>query len=255
VILEIFINFLVFGLGVAMGSFGNVVIDRSGDDRSIIKGRSECDDCKKKLSWKENIPVISYLWLKGKCGSCGAKIGWRTLGMEIAMAVGFLLIFNFPVESFAHRKFLKLGGQAFLAGRQIIPNMLFYWGVVVTIIADLEYGIIPDWAVGAIGLAGLIKWGLSPTLLIGAGLSFLFFWLLIKLTKEKGMGWGDAKLAPALFYFGGFWAGLWGLVYAFWIGAGVGVILILLGKKKMKGSTLPFGPFMILGLILALLTV
>lgn len=233
-ILEIFINFLVFGLGVAMGSFGNVVIDRSADDRSIIKGRSECDGCKKKLSWKENIPVISYLWLKGKCESCKKPIGLRIFLMEIGMGIGFLSILYFVYG---------------------IWYFFFLWGAVVTIIADLEYGIIPDWAVGAIGLAGLVKWGPSPTLLIGAGLSFLFFWLLIKLTKEKGMGWGDAKLAPVLFYFGGFWTGLWGLVYAFWIGAGVGVILILLGKKKMKESTLPFGPFMILGLILALLTV
>jgi len=235
VILEILTNFLVFGLGAALGSFGNVVIDRSVDDRSIVKGRSECDSCQRQLNWKENIPVISYLWLRGRCRGCKKPIGLRIFLMEIGMGIGFVLMSNY----------FKLF--------QIIPNILFYWGAVVTIVADLEKGIIPDWAVGAIGLAGLIRWGLSPTLLIGASLSFLFFWLLIKITKEKGMGWGDAKLAPALFYFGGWWAGLWGLIYAFWIGAGVGVILILLGKKKMKGSTLPFGPFMILGLILAVI--
>ena len=234
-ILEILTNFLVFGLGVVMGSFGNVVIDRSMDDRSIIKGRSECDGCRRQLNWKENIPVISYLWLRGKCRSCKKPIGLRVFLMEIGMGIGLILMSNY----------FKLF--------QIIPNALFLWGGSVTIIADLEYGIIPDWAVGAIGLAGLIRWGLSPTLLIGAGLSFLFFWLLIKITKEKEMGWGDAKLAPVLFYFGGLWAGLWGLIYAFWIGAGVGVFLVLLGRKKIK-SSLPFGPFMILGLILALLT-
>lgn len=212
--------------GLAAGSFLNVLIDRLPRGRNVIMGRSQCDYCGKTLRWFELIPLISFLVQRGRCRRCHKKLSWQYPIVELVTAVGFI----------------------FLA-----PS---YWiifsSLLVIYMADLKYQIIPDsmivvGVIGVIGAMGVI----GGNVMAGIGAS-LFFFLLWLITHGKGMGLGDVKLAFLMGLLLGFPNIIIASYSAFLTGATSGVILILLGKKKLK-EKIAFGPFLVTGTVVALM--
>ena len=216
--------------GLAVGSFLNVLIDRLPKGLDVIAGRSHCDYCKKNLRWFELIPILSFVFQRGTCRRCHKKLSWQYPLVEIATGVGFVLL---------------------------APSY-WYWlifsSLLVIFVADLKYQIIPDSMVvmGVIGVIGAI--GVTgENILAGAGVS-AFFLLLWLVTRGKGMGFGDVKLA----FFMGLLLGFPNIIIAsylaFLTGAASGVILIILRKKKLK-EKIAFGPFLVAGTVIALIWV
>lgn len=217
----------VFIVGLCVGSFVNVLIDRLPKGQDIVGGRSRCDFCKKNLRWFELIPVLSFFLQGGKCLRCHAPLSLQYPAIELLTGLGFFLFY------------------------QQIPNLLIFISLLVIFVADSKYEIIPDSMV-ALGLLGSL---LQEDLLqnwpsaIGAAAFFLFLFFI---TKGRGMGFGDVKLAFLLGLILGFPNIVVALYFAFLTGAAIGIILMVGGKKSLK-SHVPFGPFLILGTLFALL--
>jgi len=260
---NLFLNVFIFLFGLIVGSFLNCVIYRL----AFPRGRSFCPHCKHILSWKDLIPILSFLILRGRCRYCGKKISWQYSLVELATALLFLLIFNF--SRFA-------GSRA--AGQFPLFNLCFLFIVscflIVIFVYDLKHYIIPDriifpaiiitilyrlfeilnfghwdlfgiWDFG-FGIAGPI---INP---LAAGMGGAMFFLIIFLiSRGKWLGFGDVKLAFLMGLFLGFPDILVALFLAFFIGAIIGLGLIFAKKKTLK-SEVPFGPFLVAGTFIAL---
>lgn len=247
---------LVFIFGLVWGSFLNVVIYRTTQGTSPLSGRSVCPKCKKMISWKHNIPLISFFLLRGRCAECGTKISWQYPVVEFM--TGIMFVWWFLVG----RSFFLLFGHPWIYVQPV------FWLVVgmlllVIFIADLRYGLIPDQVslplfILALGyrLGLVMSHQMQSTDLVNAVISglvlMLFFYCLWYFTKGRGFGYGDVKLAPSLGLLLGWPRTLTGMFIAFILGAVVAVIMLVLGRKKF-GQTIPFGPFLILGTVASLL--
>ncbi len=228
---------LIFIFGLAVGSFLNVLIYRLPQGLSLF-GRSLCPKCRGKISWYDNIPLVSYFLLGGKCRKCHSPIGWQYPIVELTTGVLFLLIaFLFPSGLLA----------------------LFYYlfiisSLIVVFFTDLRYGIIPDKIVYPATIISLIYIILNTKYLIQNSLfsavgATLFLGSFFLITRGRGMGLGDVKLAFLLGLFLGFPKIIPAFYLAFLTGAAVSSILILAGKKRF-GQTISFGPFLVFGTIL-----
>jgi leader peptidase (prepilin peptidase)/N-methyltransferase len=246
--------FLLIIYGLIVGSFLTAYTYRLPLGKSIRKGRSICPKCKKKIVWFDNIPLLSFLLLKGKCRNCDKKISIRYPLIELFSAMGFVGIYYLLSACSSD---IICSWQARL-GVLGLPFMLLAFSVVFMIfIIDLEKRIIPD----ELSLFGLTLVFLSLLLFdpsslyvhLLAGFSAGVFLLLIHLlTLGKGMGLGDVKLALFLGTLLGWpWTVVW-LFGAFLTGAIVGSILIL-SKKITFGKQIAFGPFLVLSLVITLI--
>lgn len=238
----ILLTTLLFILGLFIGSFLNVISDRLYRGETFIKGRSYCESCKHTLSFFDLFPVISFLFLGGKCRYCGKKLSWYYPFSELLTGMLFVAVY-------------------FAVGISSLTLLLFYVCIVSCMIiiftSDLKYGIIPDKVVYPALVITLLFQAItnSPLLqeyILSALGSGSFFLLLFLVTKGRGMGFGDVKFA----FFMGLLLGFPGIVYALYIAfltaAFVSLILILWGKKHIK-STVPFGPFLVSGTLLVFL--
>lgn len=226
----------LFIAGCAFGSFLNVVIDRLSTRRSIFTGRSYCENCKKKIKDYDLIPVVSFLFLHGRCRFCKHKIPQRILFVEILTGIVFAL-------TYLAASFFRLSYP------ELIYILIVSLPFIAIFFADLDYGIIPDQLSVFIVLCTLpYLVFFSPQMLLGnlvsAFVSFLLFLFLYVVTRGRGMGFGDVKLAFVIGLFLGFPKIIAGIYLAFLTGAILGIILIILGKKKLKKDTIPFGPFL-----------
>jgi leader peptidase (prepilin peptidase)/N-methyltransferase len=222
-------SIVTFLLGVVVGSFTGVVVEREGKEESWFFSRSRCDSCRKTIAWYDNIPVLSYLILRGKCRWCQSPIPRRYPVIELLM--GLLFVFFYYLNA---------------------PPVYFVllWALVAISLVDLRFGLIPDSVLVLSGLLLIILKGLAlENILVGLAVAG-FFTFLVLVTRGRGMGWGDVKLA--------FWMGLWLgwiVIIAVWLafltGAIAGIILILV-KKKTWGQTVPFGPFLCWGALVAI---
>jgi len=230
---------LVFGFGLFVGSFLNVVIARLPERRSIVTPRSACPHCREAISWYDNVPLLSFALLRGRCRSCRAPISWRYPVVELATGCLFLLALA--------RRGLSLD----LASALVLLAAL----VAVTGI-DLDHQIIPD----IITLPGLAV-GLFSSLvtmqphwldaLIGAAAGGGLFFLII-VASGGGMGGGDMKLGAMLGAFLGWRLLLVGIMISVLAGGTVAIVLLALGRRGRKDAV-PFGPFLALGGAAALL--
>lgn len=220
-----------FVLGSVMGSFGNVVADRLPTGTSL-SGRSHCENCKKTLRIWELIPIFSWLFLRGKCARCGAKIPARFAVIELASGLLFV-------------------AAAYVSGFLLIPSILLalaFWAMLLITLVDLRTQLIPDILTIILALAALgyqLSIGGNPLLatLIGPG----FFGLQWIASRGKWVGSGDVFLSGALGLLLGVWPlAVMGLFFAYITGALVAVIG-LITKKVTRSSHIPFGPFLILG--------
>ncbi len=244
----------LFVLGTIIGSFLNVVILRLNTGRGL-GGRSFCFSCGKTLAWQELIPVLSFFFQKGKCSGCARKISWQYPIVEIITGVLFVLIF-WKIQALF---FTSIGPTVLLC--------LYYAAVFSTLLVisvyDIRHKIIPDSAVFAfIGLGFLsvffsVHYGsivFDPSLMrLVAGcvlaLPFAAIWFF---SKGRLMGFGDAKLGLGIGFLLGLSSGVAAVMIAFWIGAIIGLAVLLLQKAKftMK-SEIPFAPFLALGAAIA----
>lgn len=227
----------MFSIGACVGSFLNVLIDRLPRRESVFFTRSHCDNCQKKLSVFELIPILSYVFLGGKCRHCKKPITKRVIIVEALTAVIFLVTSLAFLNAYISLPFAVLGLFVVCLG-------------IVIFCCDLEYEIIPDEAVLGLvvsGLAYLILYNPSQLLahLITGFIAFLLFLLLFLVTKERGIGFGDVKLVFALGLILGYPNVIVCLYLAFLTGAVVSLILIAWGKKKLRKDTIPFGPFLV----------
>jgi prepilin signal peptidase PulO-like enzyme (type II secretory pathway) len=269
----------LFVLGLFIGSFLNVVADRSSKGLSFLKGRSKCDDCDKALGVKDLVPLFSYMFLKGKCRYCSTKLSAYyplselLTGLLFAGLAYYIGVFNYTDHSvwfsyvyltsvFSAMVVLLLADLKY----RLLPNNVIYPTTVFVILmttiafAFLAYSSYKAMNAEPFGQY-LIKVGYwrDQMYLVARsiGLTFLsafalamFFWLLILITKGKGMGGGDLKLAFLIGLFNGFPGNVVAIVLAFVLGAAYSLVLVVLRRKSMK-DTIPFGPFLILGSVLA----
>jgi prepilin signal peptidase PulO-like enzyme (type II secretory pathway) len=239
---------ILFLLGISFGSFLSVVLYRLKTGDSAFKGRSYCDHCRHKICWYDNIPLLSFLFLGGKCRNCRQPIAIDYPVTELIIGIQFVWIYWLLKINFNFFNWVE-GWYSFA--------LLLYWlalfsGAIAIAIYDWKYFLIPDQILMPLIILAASRLLIShhyEVIVAGFGAA-AFLALLYWLTKGRGMGWGDVKL--------GFLLGLvlgWPLVLiayflAFLTGATAGVILILIRRKKLK-SKIAFGPFLIGGMIVA----
>lgn len=236
--MEIFLLALMFLLGASVGSFVNSLVYRLNHNLAPL-GRSFCDHCRHSLGVFDLIPIVSFIFLAGRCRYCGRQISWELPWVEALL--GLLFAFSWwQAQASLLAAALPIGG--FLLGLLVLAAL------VAVAASDLIYRTIPDLLVFPLSLLSLVATPLLwPALfsdrLAAAVLSWLFFALIYLLSQRRGMGSGDASLAFLI----GASLGLAGAALSFFLafltGAGVGVILVLTGKKTLK-SQIAFGPFL-----------
>ena len=240
---------IVFILGSIWGSFANVCIHRLPIGESIVVKRSYCPDCKSKINWFNNIPLISFLLLGGKCQSCKSGIDKRYFIVELTSVISFLSIYHFFGLSIT----------------SILLAMLSIFFIIIFFI-DLKHYIIPNALTFPLMIIGFVK-SFDPNLninlfpnylnsLIGGILGYLVIWLIIlfykKIKDKEGMGLGDAKLLSAI----GFWFGWVSIPFIIFLSSVIALIIVtpsLINKSKEMSSQIPFGPYLVIGCILYLL--
>ncbi len=230
-------------LGLIFGSFGTVVVYRVPRKQSIVVGRSKCPSCDTQIAWFENIPVFSYVALRGRCRHCGTAIPPRYVWIEVMSGVLFLAAW--------WRFGLTVEGVAFAA---------FFWALVVLTAIDLEHHLLPNKIVYPLFVAGWVV--LIATALLdgdvgrlrGAALGALVFGgflFTVAFIAPAGMGGGDVKLAFVLGTFLGYAGGvaftLVGMFLSFVAGGVIGIALLARGGDRK--TQVPFGPFLALGTV------
>jgi len=231
-------------LGGLWGSFANVCIYRLPKGKGVVSGRSHCPKCKKEIVWQDNIPIISYLILKGKCRKCKRKISSQYPMVEMINILLFLIIY-------------------FLFGISLttILLMILSLSFLITFFIDLKHFIIPNSLTFSMMILGFIK-SFDPNLnsifpnyinsliggLFGYGIIFSIIFFYKQIRKKEGMGLGDAKLLAVI----GFWFGWIAIPFVLFLSsifALVSVIPDLIKKNKKMTSQIPFGPYIILATI------
>jgi leader peptidase (prepilin peptidase)/N-methyltransferase len=233
-LIEIFI--VIFGL--CIGSFLNVCIYRLPASQSIVHPRSKCQKCDQFIASYDNIPVLSFVWLKGRCRHCGVKIGLRYPAVELLagmLALATFLKFSLSIEALIYFAFIAC--------------------LLVVTFIDLDHRIIPD----VITLPGIpicfaVSFALPSVtykaallgILAGGGSLFLVAWIYSLLTKKEGMGGGDIKLLAMM----GALLGWQGVVFTIFVSSLVGTLsglAVMLQSRKGMKLAVPFGPFLAIG--------
>jgi len=235
-------------MGALWGSFANVCIYRLPKGQDVVSGRSNCPKCKKKIVWNDNIPIISYFLLGGKCRKCKKKISSQYSLVEFISIFSFFSIYY-------------LYGITLTTLLLMILSLSF----IVIFFIDLKHFIIPNSITFPMMALGFIK-SFDPNLnaifpnyilsllggLFGYGIiwSITFFYKQIK--KKEGMGLGDAKLLSVI----GFWFGLKAIPFVIFLSSIIALISVipdLMKKSKSMSSKIPFGPYIILGALVYLI--
>ncbi len=234
----------VFIIGTVIGSFLNVCICRIPAGQSVISPASRCPQCGTAIRWYQNVPVISYLLLRGRCARCGARISLRYPLVEALTGLLFVWVY------------LRFEWQ------WATP---VYWAFVAALVVitfiDLDHQIIPD-VISLSGIVvGFLTVGLVPWLswldsllgiLLGGGSLWLVAEIYYRLTGQEGMGGGDIKLLAMMGAFLGWKAILPIIFLGSLAGSVVGIPLMLIRRKDGK-LAIPFGPFLAMGGVVCLL--
>ncbi len=248
--------FIFFILGAIVGSFLNVCIVRLPDEKSVVHPRSHCPHCKKSIRWRDNVPLLSYLFLRGRCRFCKTKISFRYFLVELLTAVTFVLFYLYF-------------GLTIL----FFPYLTMVCGFIVAIFVDFKHRIIPDEvSVGGV-IVGLILSFFIPSLhgissgenfnilarlqslgisllgvLAGGGLIYAMGLLGDFLFKKESMGGGDVKFLAMVGAFLG-----WELaILTFFIAPLFGAVYGIVEKIRKNDNTIAYGPFLALGALISL---
>jgi leader peptidase (prepilin peptidase)/N-methyltransferase len=277
-------------LGLAFGSFLNVCLSRWPAGESVVRPRSHCRNCNRTLAWWENVPVVSWLALRGRCRKCGAWIGWRYPLVELAIGALWADV-AWHNAAFAFVYFREPSIFIFYPWSRLVGGMAFFWLLIALAALDAEslwlpnsitvpgivLGLLLDTATATVN--AILPWydavhaSRSSTvlraagheallrfleILAAAGLILLIRWLYKLIRKREGMGLGDAKLMALL----AAWLGLPGALLAFGLGAVLGSVAALAllavpnarrGSESWGATKLPFGTFLCVGGIVSAL--
>lgn len=229
-----------FVFGTIAGSFFNVCIFRIPEGRSVVFPRSACRSCSRPIAWYDNVPCLSYLWLKGRCRACGARVSVQYPIIEAATGLLFV----------AHA--LRFGWTPYAAVTLVLSSVLLLQGVI-----DWKHRIIPD----ALTLPGIAA-GLAAScalpqlqgetgtlaalgssalgLLAGGGFLYAAGWLGERVFRKEAMGGGDVKLMALV----GAWTGPVGVLWTVLVGSLAGSVYGLYRRWKNAEEHIPFGPFL-----------
>lgn len=231
----LFLTVLAGLFGAAIGSFLNVCIYRIPAEESIVRPGSRCPQCKSPIRWHDNIPIISWMALKGKCRDCANPIPARYAVVEALTALVSVVLF------------LKFGPTM-----KFISAFAFAAALIVITFIDLDHQIIPDvislpgipvFALAAIFFMGL-SWQESLIgVLLGGGVLYLIAFFYYLFTHREGMGGGDIKLLAMMGAFLGWKSLLFILLVSSFLGAIVGISLMAFKGANWKYAV-PFGPFL-----------
>jgi len=250
---------VVVALGLLIGSFLNVVIARIPEGRSVWGPRSACPGCGTPIAWFDNIPLLSFVALRGRCRQCGMAIAWRYPIVEATTSIAFTVAFlrlgptpDLAVAALLLAMLIAITGIDL--AHQIIPDVISLPGIVLGFAANLALGRIaaadrwcspaPAAAAGTCAPAWLDS---LIGIVVGGGIFFV-----IIVASRGGMGGGDMKLGAMLGAFLGWKLGLLAVLLGVLMGGGVAVCLLSLGRKGRK-EAIPFGPFLALGGAISLL--
>lgn len=264
--LDIVLTIIFVLLGLVVGSFLNVVIDRLPAGQSMTYPPSHCSACKKRLAVKDLVPVFSYILLRGRCRYCGERISLRLPLVEAATAISFALIYWFGVTNW------HLYTSTSVDYVLIVVVMLYFCLLLVISVIDLDRQLILNWLVyPAMILAFVFSilhtyFGFAVNQIkdtnpyfvpylsraaIGFAIGLVLF-LLIAVLSRGGMGLGDVKMAALMGIMLGYPSVLVAIFLAILAG-GLTAIGLLATRKKGRKQAIPFGPFLALGAMLALL--
>jgi leader peptidase (prepilin peptidase)/N-methyltransferase len=236
--------YLIVGLfGALVGSFLNVCIYRLPRRESIAWPGSHCPACSHPIAWYDNIPILSYLILGGRCRNCANGISWRYPIVEALNAGGYVGLFWFFGANWATAAYAVLySALLVVAGtdlsHKIIPNAITFPGILLGLVSAAT--ILPLGLVN--GLIGL---------LVGGGLLWLLAWASPYLFGKEGMGGGDIKLLAMIGAFLGWKPALMTIMVGSLLGSIVGITLIGMHVIKRE-DYIPFGPFLVCGAVVAL---
>ncbi len=259
----------VFSTGLSFGSFLNCLIYRLASHQSVW-GRSYCPKCQSQIAWYDNIPLISFIILRGRCRSCHEKISWQYPMVELAAGLLFFWSvwrLNNQLAIITYQLFSPTAGQYLRFVLAIFRDWLIFFTLLFVFVYDFRYSRIEDVVLlPATGLVFILNLT-TPQLLsflngdfivdqirqmaIGIVIAVGFFALQYFATRGKGIGLGDLRIG----LFMGAALASWPLVIvalfsSYVIGGLVSLILVLLGRKKIK-SQIPLGPFLATGMVIA----
>jgi leader peptidase (prepilin peptidase)/N-methyltransferase len=258
-----FFCLLAFTWGTCIGSFMNACIYRIPHGLSVSFPRSFCPTCHMKVAWFDNIPIFSWLALRGRCRCCRSYISPRYLLVEVLVGILFLLTW-FKYDMVMDSRVLAL--DPIMHWQVIFCYWLVIAGLVLGTFVDLEHFIIPD----RVTIGGMIvgvplsvlvpqlhgvdcMWegGLWSLLGLVSGFSLLWMvgWVGRLIFKKEAMGFGDVKLMGAIGAFLGWQAVIFTVVVSSFIGSAIGIALVLGGKRQMQ-SRIPYGPYLSLAALL-----
>lgn len=243
---------LIFIFGTIVGSFLNVVILRLHNGGSIVKSRSKCPHCQHLLGPKDLVPLASFISQRGKCRYCQKKISWQYPLVEAATGLLFVLATYNMIGSLS---FVNLFYNSAVFSVWL-RNLIFISFLLVIFVYDLRWYLILDvitWPAMAVALVFNLLIGFSPlNLLIGALVGFGFFALQFFISRGKWIGGGDLRLGALMGMMLGWKSLLVALLVSYMVGALVSICLLASGKKGLK-SAIPFGTFLAIGTLVALL--
>jgi leader peptidase (prepilin peptidase)/N-methyltransferase len=259
-------------LGLAFGSFLNVCLSRWPTDESIVSPRSHCRNCSHTLAWSENVPLLSWLALRGRCRKCQAWIGWRYPLVELTV----VSLWAYSAWHFLPQILDPSAStfDSYLTLATSVGRMFFFWLLVALIVLDAENLWLPDWiTLPGILIGSVLSYVLLYhnrvsgdigmryaypviyivlSILAAAALILLIRWLYKLIRRREGIGLGDAKLMALL----AAWLGLPGALLSFGIGVVLGalvaVVLLMFPSSRPDSSAwarrrLPLGTFLCIG--------
>lgn len=242
--------FFIFGL--IIGSFLNVLVYRLKDAETLL-GRSFCRNCRNQIHWYDNIPLISFVLLLGTCRNCDTKISWQYPALELLTGILFLFIgffFFVPGNVPSSLETLWLLGVmscllvigAYDIRHMEIPlNMLAVSAFLTVVFLTADFFLFSESF-----FVSRLWYGIMGSMVVGG-----FFFVLVWMSKETWMGWGDVWLGSMAGLIVGLSSVLLMLTFSFGLGALVGIFAIARKKKSLK-SQIPFAPFLVAGVVLTL---
>ena len=223
-----------FLLGACLGSFFNVLIYRLPREESIVRPASRCPACGRPVRAWENVPIVSFLLLRGKCAGCGSGISWRYPFVEAASGVGFLLI-------------AWVDGPGFL----LLRDLVFFSLLVPIVFIDIDHRIIPDeLSLGGLAAGILLSFlpggnwkGALVGMVLGGGILFVTAAGYHKVTGIEGLGGGDIKLLAMIGAFLGWRGALFTIFFGSLLGVAGGLVAMRKGNEGLK-TAIPYGPYL-----------
>jgi prepilin signal peptidase PulO-like enzyme (type II secretory pathway) len=235
------IIFLVFLIGLCVGSFLNVAIFRVHEGEQVVRGRSKCMKCEEPLGPRDLVPVLSYVALKGRCRRCKAVVSWQYPVIELVTGLVFVLLYLLHgMEMVLLRDAVFVAyliiifvydlRYMYILDKFTIPAMIF------ALLANLWLGIVPAWSI-----------------LVGGLVLASFFAIQYLVSRGTWVGGGDIRMGALMGFMLGLTHGLVALFLAYVLGGLVGAYLLITGKVDRK-TPIPFGTFLAIGTLLMILS-